>query len=106
VRGLGMIEVLALGAVGLAACETVSGVLTNATGTATEVSVVHRDGQTVRGVLPEGRALVLRRPLADIDHVEYGRGCRLTGDQLQAGPAPAWNEARSISLTACGGAMP
>ncbi|MEY3841025.1 MAG: hypothetical protein RLZZ542_135 [Pseudomonadota bacterium] len=101
-----VVAALALGAVSLSACETVGGVLTNATGSATEVEVVHRDGQTVRLILPEGRGLVLRRPLADIDHVEYGRGCRLTGDQIQAAAAPAWNEARSISLTVCDGATP
>ena len=105
-KGLRAIAVLTLGAVGLSSCETVSGVLTNTTGSATEVTVVHRDGQTVRVVLPEGRALVLRRPLIDIDHVEYGRGCRLTGDQLQAELAPVWNEARRVSLTICDGATP
>jgi hypothetical protein len=97
---------VAFGTLGLSACETVSGVLNNETGSATEFILVDRSGQTLRGILAEGQGLVLRQPLDEIDYIEYGRGCRLSGAHLQAGPKPSWNEARSIALTVCGVATP
>ncbi|MGV9009001.1 hypothetical protein [Brevundimonas sp.] len=105
-RIFAMIGLLTFATAILSACETVSGVVTNATGSPTEVVIRDIDGQSVRIVLPEAGKLVLRQSLAEIDHIEYGRGCRLTGEQIQAGPAPAWNESRSILLTVCDGATP
>ena len=94
-----------LSAAGLAGCESVSGVLVNGTASRVEVAVIGKDGRIANGALEADQKLVLRRPLTELDRVEYRYGsntCQLRGDDLLAGPQPRWNATHHADLKGCG----
>lgn len=88
---------------GLVACESFSAIMKNESASAIDVVVFQTDGRILRTQLPAGRSLLLRRPLAEIDRIEYSRGCRVTGAQLAAGLTMVGNGWASIPLVPCEG---
>lgn len=92
-------------AASLTGCESVTGVLVNGTGSHVEIAVIGKDGRIAHGALEADQRLVLRRPLTELDRIEYRYGansCQLSGDDLLASPLPRWNETRHADLKGCG----